>query len=94
VWIGLGGKSSDERLFEYLQERKSEFNAVFGASLNDNAEYVLIEEQLVGYFKNLAESDALGKIAHFYLADGAVWPFANFTPTKLNPDSNIEDCDD
>jgi trehalose 6-phosphate synthase/phosphatase len=94
VWIGLGGKSSDERLFEYFQERKSEFSAVFGASLNDNAEYVLVEEQLACYFKNLAEIDAMGKVALFNLSDGSRWPFAAFTPQILNPESNIEESDD
>jgi trehalose 6-phosphate synthase/phosphatase len=94
VWIGLGGKSSDERLFEYFQERKAEFSAVFGASLNDNAEYVLVEEQLVTYFKHLAEIDAMGKVAHFNLVDGSKWPFASFSPQKLNSEAYAEEGDD
>ena len=80
VLIGLGGKNSDERLFECLEARKQDFSAFFGASLNDTAEYVLAEEDLPSYFKNLAESDALGKVSHFHLSAGSSWPFAPVRP--------------
>ena len=90
VLIGLGGKNSDERLFEYLEARKSDFSAVFGASLNDTAEYVLAEEDLENYFRNLAESDALGKVAHFSLGAGSSWPFAP-SPNKNGLDGDDDD---
>ncbi len=88
LWIGFGGKNSDERLFEYLEECKSDFTAVFGASLNDTAEYVLVEEDVVGYFKSLSELDALGKVSHFFLGAGSVWPYAQASPGK-----KVEDDD-
>ena len=90
VWIGLGGKNSDERLFEYFEGRKADFSAVFGASLNDTAEYVLVEEELVGYFQSLAESDALGKVTHFYLGAGATWPYQSSVSSKTTLDLHEE----
>jgi trehalose 6-phosphate synthase/phosphatase len=90
VWIGLGGKNSDERLFEYFEGRKADFSAVFGASLNDTAEYVLVEEDLVGYFQSLAESDALGKVSHFYLGAGATWPYQSSISSKTTLDLHEE----
>lgn len=63
---------------------KADFSAVFGASLNDTAEYVLVEEDLVGYFQSLAESDALGKVSHFFLGAGATWPYQSSPKTKLH----------
>jgi trehalose-6-phosphatase len=89
VWIGLGGKNSDERLFEYLEECKPQFSAVFSASMNDTAEHVLVEEDLVSYFKHLAEADALGKVSHFYLGAGAAWPY-----TASSPESKVAENDD
>ena len=86
MWIGLGGKNSDERLFEYLEECKSNFTAVFGASLNDTAEYVLVEEDVVGDFKKLAELDALGKVSHFFLGAGSAWPYAQSLEQKVEYD--------
>lgn len=94
--IGLGGKNSDERLFEYLEECKSDFTAVFGASLNDTAEYVLVEEKdVVGFLKNLAELDALGKVSHFSLGAGSVWPYtqASLSPARTCELKVLEDDD-
>jgi trehalose 6-phosphate synthase/phosphatase len=84
VCIGLGGKNSDERLFEYLEECKSDFSAIFGASLNGTAEYVLVEEDLVDYFKTLSESDALGKVVYYYTGAGSAWPHVS-PPTPKSP---------
>jgi trehalose 6-phosphate synthase/phosphatase len=86
VCICLGGKISDERLFEYFEAHKSEFSAVFGASLNDSAEYVIVEDELLGFFQNMAEAEALGKKSTYYLGAGAVWPFSLPSPSSTADD--------